>query len=147
MATNNFDGTKLDLKYLFKAEFEDGTIIAQGPEDISSIDPERSCFFDVLKAVEEGKKPVKFTLEGQGHVYAVSLIDGHFEVDGIPFFAHEQIDLKDFRIMYFRVRDTHFSQSGGSTPKYLSSDCSYRIGWQANDVRSGENHQQFIEIK
>jgi len=141
MATLTPDGKKIVLKYLFKAEFEDGTCILQNEGDQSTIDASRSSFYDVLKEQEKGKKLVKFTLQGNGHACAVDLTDGHFEANGVAFFLHEKVEMEEFRIMYFRVRDNHFTNG-----EFVGGDTAYRIGWQANQKITGENEQHFIEI-
>jgi len=62
MITAN-QGTTVRLKYLFVVQFDDQTLYEQNPEDVSLIDPEkRSCFYDVMQAVEQGKKIVWFLL-------------------------------------------------------------------------------------
>ncbi len=146
MARLTPDGQKIELKYLFEAYFKDGTIIKQNAEDTSVIDEGRSCFFDVMKEMEKGNQIVVFLLKGASaenpHIYKISLLDGTFEIDGLPFVLHE-VALRDIRPLYFRVRDSHFSMA----LEYKGHEVGYRIGFQANDVHSGANIERYIEIR
>lgn len=130
----------MPLKYLFTAEYTDGTIYQQTPEDVSVSDPKKSCFSDI-----DHRKLVKFTLKGEGHSYAVNLRDGHFEVDGVQFFMHEDFDLVAFRLIFFR-QHTHTIQQTRFADKELSHEIVYRMGWQTTTVR-GENYQRIMQIK
>lgn len=141
MATNNPDGSKLRLKYLFTAVFTDGSRIRQNPEDTSSHTEGRSSFYDVLKEIEGGKQLERFLLIGESTV-VVDLRNGQFAINGARFVMHEE-DLEDFRILYFRVRDTHFTPGN----ELIGYECSYRIGFQANVKGTGENVQRWMEIK
>lgn len=132
------------MKYLFTAEYKDGTHYIQNPEDISITEPEtRSCFFDI-----DHSKLVKFSLKGEGHEYAIDLRDGHFEVDGVPFFMHEDHDLVGFKLIFFRQHTHSFNQKmdSNSQPTEISHEIVYRMGWQTTTVR-GENYQQIMQIK
>lgn len=147
------------LKYLFKIEYEDGSVFEQPADDKSTIEPEkRSSFFDALK-IGETKKMVRFELHEcsmipghklqGGDMYAVDLVDGHFEVNGTPFFLHEQ-PIKDLRVIFFR-QHTHtyrISESktvqGGTTRKELEHNIVYRMGWQC--TIDGKNYQQVMQF-
>lgn len=127
------------LKYLFIAEYSDGATYIQTQEDKSIVEPEkRSAFFDV-----DHDRLVKFSLIGQGmdnpHTYSVDLRDGHFEVDGVPFYFHEE-DLLNFKLIFFR-RHTHTkNQSSGHETHAIA----YKIGWQC--LVNGKNYQQTMLI-
>jgi hypothetical protein len=141
MATLHPDGTKLVLDYLFVADFRDGTTIRQNADDQSATAPERSCFFDVLEAQKQGKELIRFSLVGE-HTYSIDLTTGRFQVDSASFAVDER-ELVNFRVLYFRVRDSHFSGVG----VYQGYSVAYRIGFQANDKATGENVQHYIEIQ
>ncbi len=133
------------LKYLFYAEFEDGTIIEQDPEDISALDPKRSSFYDVT-AKEEESKLTKFTLVENnnnhiGNSYSVDLRDGYFTVNHVPFRFHEIAkSLDNFRLVFFRRHKHKFNSSSEELHQIV-----YRMGWQANDLQ-GNNVQEVMEI-
>lgn len=124
------------LKYLFTCEYNDGTVFEQNEEDRSSQDPLKSAFFDIKHEIL-----VKFTLTGNGHEYSVDLLDGHFEVDGVPFFMYEG-ELQNVRLVFFR-RHRHTINTGEM--EELSHIITYRIGWQANEP-DGKNVQRIMEI-
>jgi hypothetical protein len=140
MATLHPDGTALTLEYLFIAEFRDGTTIRQTADDQSATAPERSCFFDVLEAQNQGKELIRFSLVG-AHTYSIDLTTGRFHADTTSFILHDR-ERVNFRVLYFRVRDSHFSGAG----VYQGYNVAYRIGFQANDKHTGENVQHYIEI-
>jgi len=130
------------MKYLFTVKFDDDSTYVQNAEDKSTIDPEkRSCFFDVMQAVEAGKKIVWFVLYDDKNVYSVNLVDGHFQINGVAFFMHERRDLKDFRIVFFRQHTHHFNQDR----KELGHEIIFRFGWQT--TFDGQNFQQIMEIE
>ncbi len=160
------------LKYLFTAEYKDGSLYEQNEEDRSITEPDkRSCFYDV-----DHDKLVGFVIKGNGHTYGVDLRDGHFEVDGMPFFMHEvndgvghhieklpngravAIELKDFRLIYFR-RHTHQIEQSVHTGdhKEISHEIVFRVGWQCEvkcnnkdcwTFKNGltHNYQQVMQI-
>ena len=128
------------LKYLFDVQFDDGSSYTQNREDVSVIEPEkRSCFFDVQRQIESGKKVEWFTLSDGDTFYAVNLKDGRFNVNGKEFFMHEERDLEDFRIIFFR-QHTHNFNAG----QELSHEIVYRMGWQI--TKDGKNIQRVMEI-
>lgn len=123
------------LKYLFTATYNDGSTYIQTQEDKSILEPEkRSSFFDV-----DHERLVSFTLTGEGHTYSVNLHDGHFEVDGVPFYFHEEY-LRGFKLIFWRTHThTHNQGSGAET-----HDIVYKIGWQC--LVNGKNYQQIMLI-
>lgn len=141
----------MELKYLFIAEFQDGSVIEQEPADKSLIDPEkRSRFFDVLQQVEAGNHVVRFSLRGAGHIYTVDLIDGHFEVDGVSFKMIEGV-LPEYRIVFFRRHTHSFNVNVDGEQKEVGHDIVYRMGWQCTitDPKDKEekNYQRVMEIE
>jgi hypothetical protein len=134
------NGNPMPLKYLFKATFQDGSVIEQTPDDRSANDPEnRSQFFDALER-SKNTRMTSFLLQGQGHEYAVDLTDGHFEIDGVPFRMIEGM-LPYYEIVFFR-RHTHDFVAG--TGQETNHSIVYRLGWQCND--DGKNYQRVMEI-
>lgn len=136
------------LKYLFTAEYSDGTKYVQNTEDKSIKEPEkRSCFFDV-----DHSKLVRFTLKGEGHEYAVDLKDGHFEINGVPFFAHEEEMVSDIQLIFWR-KHKHHIQVGGTTgaderekgSKEIGHEVSYLMGWQGKVPREKQTEKEVIQ--
>lgn len=131
----------MKLKYLFTAIYDDGTVYAQNPEDKSLLKDFGSSYSDVNQ-----EKLIAFILEdqiGSGKVIGVNLLDGHFEIDGFRMLIHQEKDLTNFRLIFFRRHVHKIRQSDGVE---LSHDWFYRIGWQANDSK-GNNVQRIIEIE
>lgn len=129
------------LKYLFAVMYKDGSIYRQNAEDVSVKDKTRSCFFDVRQDEVE-----TFTLIGNGQ-FTVYMNDGHFEVNGVPFFMHDSgLGLKDFRLIFYRQHEHKFNINGNGTKEQLSHDISYCIGWQTND-ENGMNVKRIMEVK
>lgn len=124
------------LKYLFTAEYADGTVLRQTPEDRSTIEPDkRSAFFDALarEGREEGAKPnnrmVRFTLTGDDGEYSVDLIDGSFTFNGKRVVAIEDSMIgKDLRIIFWRNHSQEITVSRHEST--LGNDTIvYRFGW------------------
>jgi hypothetical protein len=131
------------LKYIFSVLFDDGTTYEQNPQDISLIDAQRSCYFDIQRMVEEGKRVVQFVLNGQddaGHIYAIDLVTGEFVVNQARFKFHEGTITEPMRLIFFR-RHTHTFNAGIEVEHGLV----YRFGWQA--TVDGENVQRVMEIE
>jgi hypothetical protein len=124
------------LKYLFTAQYLDGSVFAQNPEDVSSVDPKRSAFYDV-----DHSKLAIFYLVSSNNVYSVNLIDGHFEVNGVPFRLHDDPELKDFRLIFFRQHTHNYNII---TKEELSHEIVYKLGWQT--TKEGKNIQHVIEF-
>ena len=135
------------MKYLFKAEFTDGTSYTQNHEDIPLAGfGHGSCFSDINERVKDGKV-TKFSLIGE-HIWSVDLTDGHFEVDGIPFNVNAEIVpklLTNYRLIYFRRVQQHANILQGETVSTSSEIVGFRFGWQAN-TPDGSNVQQIVEI-
>lgn len=128
------------LKYLFIAEYSDGQVFKQHDQDISYKDPKRSSFYDI-----DHHRLATFCLvnpETQD-VYGVSLIDGHFEINGHSFFLHNRdMELTNVRVIFFRRHLHSFNQD---THEEISHTVSFHFGWQAND-KEGKNVQHTVEI-
>lgn len=136
------------LKYLFTAEYSDGTKYVQNVEDKSIKEPEkRSCFFDV-----DHSKLVRFTLKGEGHEYAVDLKDGHFEIDGVPFLAHEEEMVSDIQLIFWRKHKQHIEIGGtegvdqrDKLPRCVGHEVSYLMGWQGKIPREKSTEKEVIQ--
>lgn len=139
-----FNGEKTVLKYLFTAELEDGSFFSQDAEDVSKVDPKRSAFYDLLNC---GKKVVKFTLSlavahnGAQKTIAVSLVDGHFELNGQVMWLEENPLPIERRLVFFRQHQHDFNSA---TREQTGHRTKYFIGWQA--TVGGQNIQHILGI-
>lgn len=131
--------------HLFIATFEDGQQIFQNADDQSELEPDRNCYFDVLE--RQKTVPLRcFVLRGPKHAYGVDLWDGHFEIDGIPFFQHRP-DLsrpelesgETFRLVYTRTVQ-HHKHIGSDDGSITSNISGYSLGWECGNVE----HVMFI---
>lgn len=138
----------LELKYLFHCQFNDGETFVQNKEDKSFIDETKSAFTDLLKKAEE-KSIDTFSLTDNVNTYLVDLRDGHFEINGIPFFAHEQtfqndLQVSNFRLIYYRRNQIQVNTATNESS--IPNTLCYIMGWQANQA-DGKNIQKLIYIK
>lgn len=139
---------QLVFRYLFGVQFGDGSEYFQTEED-KSVDPElasqgRSAFTDVIRGAAERGGVKLFQLEGQGHKYVVSLEDGHFEIDGVPFYVNVPLPNVTLELLYFRRR-RHFAEALGTVQEdgrtvslsdlnETRQECEYHFGWKAGEV-------------
>lgn len=130
----------MSLKYLFTAEYIDGTLYQQGPDDVSTQRPDKSAFFDVhYQPLKPEEDLVRFSLMGEGHRYTVDLRDGHFEVDGLPFRMTEGAQT-GCRLVFWKRHTHSFNQARQES----AHEVVYRIGWQA--LIAGRNEERVMEI-
>lgn len=131
-------------QYRFAATYEDGTVIEQNETDVSEVDPSRSRFYDVLEKAKEVRL-VSFVLKGDGTEAGVDLRDGHFEINGTPFFQHRP-DLEpytDFRIIYYRTVRRALSQDGETLAAKVLANC---IGWQVTHKDESGNEKNVQRV-
>lgn len=135
-----------NLAYLFTCRFTDGTAIQQTQEDVSVADSTRSAFYDVVQRLTEVET---FTLiqqrSGRQHSFSVDLRDGHFEIDGVPFFSQaEELPSvpKSYRLIYFHRHQHRVIQGQAMTGD--ASSVVFHIGWQA--TIDGKNFQSTIAV-
>lgn len=159
--SNNIITTEREpLRWLFTAEYEDGTTVVQDPNDTCKTrdDGTGSAFTDVLK-VEEDKKLVAFHLD---HVNgkesaSVDLLTGAFIVNGTPLNIHDQNfapELHPLRLIYHRETridqeikatvedDGSVTQEDVGDPRHFVNR--YFIGWQT--TVNGKNKQATIAV-
>lgn len=134
------------LKYLFTAEYEDGSSYTQPEDDKSRLhkgdkDFTPSSFRDI-----DQEKLVKFSLSDGTDTYSVDLRTGDFAVNGKELSLHEQ-NFDPFghklRLIYFREVRKEFNINMEETALYINK---YIFGWQCTD-KDGKNHQLTIGIK
>lgn len=127
------------LKYLFIVEYKDGSVYRQNMADLPVIKKTGSSFSDVRM-----EDVSRFYLVDAKNVFCVDLNDGHFEVNKIPFYMHDQGEgLKDFRLIFYR-QHTHSFNIG--TKEELLHEINYCLGWQTNNEQ-GNNIKRIMEIK
>lgn len=136
------------LKYLWTCQYNDGRTLSQNQEDVSTEDPKRSMFFDVVL-----DRVIRFWITDQfgnntleavepPNTYLVDLTDGHFEVNGAKFFYHEiTLDpskhITNRRLIY-KMRN--WIDNNGNTKRM------WMLGWQGN-YPDGENVQRYLMIE
>jgi hypothetical protein len=134
----------MDIVHVFKftAAFEDGTVIEQNDEDISVVDKTRSCYFDV-KEKEKESKLVSFVIHNDSYSLGVDLRDGHFELNGIPFFQHDPIitPYENFEIEYYRTVVREIRQDGTQISGIIDS---YTVGWKV--TYKGEEIKRIVRF-
>lgn len=136
----NFNNQDHKLKYLFVAEFVDGTFFNQTPDDQSTLVEKRNCYYDVLQT---GKTIRRFSLVGQGdakgNTITVDLGSGIFYVNGLPVLVESEklptLPDKFTLIWYHQVtRDTNITLDTKTNQILKSEDMpefrEYFIGWQ-----------------
>lgn len=132
------------LKYLFVAEFEDGSLIEQTQEDFSKLDPTKNQMHDVRNHSAE---LVRFTLCNQekcrgpiSMIVSLDLRDGTFKVNGFPFMVQTKSDdlpiTTKRKIVYSRTNkltwngvacvDGEFDVNGIEPFKQTT----YHLGWE-----------------
>lgn len=124
------------MKYLFGCTNEKGKTYLQTPKDVSQKDSSKSAYYDI-----KDEKLETFWIEGDGNKILVSLQDGHFEINGAKVFLHEEEELSEMRLIYYRQNTIDFQ---GSEP--IKHEVTFCIGWQAND-KNGKNVKHIIKIK
>ncbi len=131
-------------QFHFVATFADGSQIFQNEEDRSLTVPEKNCFFDVLER-SKTEQPISFVITNGEHVFGVDLRDGHFEVNGVPFFQHrpEFADQQytDFCLVYFRSPKIEIDAR--TQEPIRGTVGSYTIGWTAKDSADIEVKKTF----
>jgi len=124
------------LKYLFTALYNDGTILKQTHEDISTKDPKRSAYYDI-----DHEKLIAFGLEDDNNAVLVHIDDGSFEVNGVPF-AVTAPDVENRRLVYFRRTQIDFNELNNETGRHIE----YHMGWQGNEIGTGKNIQRIMVL-
>lgn len=136
------------LRWLFLAEYADGSKIEQTQEDkcLTRTDGTGSAFTDVLAKGD----PISFSLiNGNDEEFVtVDLLTGAFIVNGTPLIAHEQnLDPSKhkLRLVYFRETrvDQNVSEKGEVIETFHYTN-RYFIGWQA--TINGKNKQVTLAV-
>src|SRR5438132_857392 len=132
----------MSLKYLFTAEFADGSTIQQNEADVSKIDPRKSMFYDVLNHPSE---VIRFSLMDQVNIFdpvvSLDLLIGEFILNGSAFTVQHpnKYIATPRRLIFFRQHQV-VVMSGEEI------SLTYHVGWQAN-LEDGENVQYTVAVK
>src|SRR3954471_4945255 len=131
------------MKYLFTAYFKDKTFYNQNEEDISVLDANRSCFYDVQQEIAKGNDLLIFCLSDGTHSYLVDLQDGHFEINEAHLFLGEVEPVFNRRLIYFRRNTLAFIGSDKT-----DHTMTFFLGWQGNETPdpNSKNIQKTIQI-
>lgn len=135
------------FKWLFRATFDDGTVIEQTQEDKSALQPSGSAFTDV---VSHESRPTIFSLVNQenGDEVSVDLKTGNFMANGLAVCAHGQFfePLKyDLDLVYFRETRVDSETNVDGDVKIVRHYVNrYFIGWKA--VVNGKDKQVTIAV-
>jgi hypothetical protein len=124
------------LKYLFTAIYDDGTILKQTQEDISTKDPKRSAYYDI-----DHEKLIAFGLESEDSAIVVHIKDGAFEINGLPFMVNAP-NVENRRLIYYRRVRINFNEDNIEEAREIE----YHIGWQGNEVGTGHNIQRILVL-
>ncbi len=134
----------MGLKYLFSALLTDGQIYEQTEDDVSKTNPLKSAFYDICQETEKGNAPKIFALSNESAVYLINLDSEcpYGEINAAKFRLSAK-PVKDVRLIYFRKRSEMF------TPNFegMSSQTIFCLGYQGNDIQTGENVQYILEIE
>lgn len=154
----------LTLRYLFAAEFLDGSRLEQTPEDVSSANAKRSAFYDLCQRNEYGDvlqdeaglalvrdDIAYFGITDGERFFVVDLRDGHFEVNGIWFrpepVAHPEIPAGGrYRLLYFRDHQQDIIVAGDGSKSLGEHRMAYRMGWEYS-LPDGRKWQQTIVVE
>lgn len=133
--------------YSFTATFEDGSVVELNHKeengDFSESKEGGSRFTDVLEKEKESKL-ISFVLHNDQISAGVDLRDGHFELNGVPFFVHrpDREFYKDFRIIYYRTIQRCIDQDSGE--EIDANVTGYTVGWQV--THNGQNVQRTVTV-
>jgi len=135
----------MSLQYLFTAYFKDGSTIKQTIEDVSTINPEKSAFYDVLQRIEDLSHFVLHDHKTIPNDVSVCLVDGSFNVNGLALNVGDPRiqppQDTEYRLIYFRRHTHRFNPQ----LEELDHEVEYVIGWQA--TIDGKNIQQTIIVR
>lgn len=137
----------MSLKYLFQANFSDDTFIVQNQEDQSTLQEDKSTFYDVLQREDELIHFGLFSDEVSDQ-WTLDLRNGMFSHNGNPFSiqdpsAPQPEPNENRRLIYFRKVTRNFDASNMAE---LSVQYEFHIGFQYND-KDGKNHQVTLAVR
>jgi len=134
-----------NLKYVFKANFLDGTTYSQNWEDEPVIADHGSSFTDIVDRLDQIETFELYDVFGDFKC-SVNLTNGTFQVQDTPL-AVKNPKIKippetQFKLIYFRQVSIMFNLPNNEE---VGHNVQYNIGWQV--TVDGENIQQTIAIE
>ena len=135
----------LQHTYGFTATFADGSTIEFEPNgSYNSKEVEGGTLFtDIQNKDTEDNPLISFVLHNDELSWGVDLRDGHFEINGVPFWQHrpELDNYKNFRVIYHFTTQRSFTQGVG---EHDSSIIGYNLGWQVSHL--GKNVKKMLHF-
>lgn len=136
------------LKYIFIAEFDDGTFYTQDEQDIAKIAKQGSAFTDVLE-LQKDKKLIAFTIichdKSEETTLSLSLISGRFILNGKELIVEGDkpvpINDPDYRLIFYRQHQHDFNPE---SQEETAHRVTYFIGWQT--TVDEKNYQSVVGI-
>ncbi len=138
----------IDHVYSFTAVFSDGHVIERDhndPESDRALTSDTGSRFTDVQNYEKTSKLVEFVIHNPNQSLGVDLRDGHFEINGVPFYLHrpDRDGYKDFRVIYYRTVRHVINQESGEIEQ--TGLLGYACGWQTTD-KDGRNVQEIVTI-
>lgn len=120
----------MSLKYLFRAQYTDGTFLRQTEEDVSLTKAGGSAFSDV-----DHSRLETFFLSNGSTQFGVDLRDGSFWVNGVSFSMHDHETEGEggYRLHFYRRHVHQFNVR----QEEMDHKVSYRLGWERDDGNGG----------
>jgi len=138
-----------DLKYLFRAEFRDGTVYDQHIDDLPQISPVGSSYTDIISRLDDVARfslRVKYAPEIADNVCLVNLDTGKFTVCGQEITVNTSPappEGEELNLIYFRAVTYTRVDAGSETSE--SVEVEYHIGYQF--TIDGKQHQRTISVR
>lgn len=133
------------LKYLFTAEFKDGTWYRQSSDDSPRIADHGSSFTDITSRLDDISSFNLTSVADPSQFVAVDLRNSSFVVNGLRFTAQDPSRMPPtgavFHLVYFR----QVTRSLNTLIKEEAVQVVYHIGWQT--TVDGEEYRQTIALE
>ena len=117
--------------FYWSATFDDGSILIQSVDDVSTIDPKRSSYWDFLVKSEKIKVNT-FTIHlDSDNRWTVDLKTGMFNHNGISFKCEPSMSPMNitgpFELIWYKDNTINWDPSTGEN----DIEVKYRIGWKS----------------
>ena len=132
------------LKYIFTAEFKDGTQYQQSPDDMPRIADRGSSFTDIISRLDDIVSFSVIAVADATRFVGVDLLDGSFTISKLPFTSCNPScsALKGTKLdlVYFRQVTRSIVSGSGEESLHVS----YHIGWHT--MVNGRVYQQTVAV-